>query len=801
MSTHRTSSFLGALTLPALAAALVAQGHQHPGHGHHQRIDSFRPLSSFNVSGINAEIVDAGNQGRLLVYTDAGAQKIGFVDIGNPSQPTEVTTLTVGGEPTSVSIVGRYAFCTVFADLPVVGLPAPAFLPGKLAVVDLQNPQAPVLVGTVDVGFHPDSVKAKKIGNQYFAVIAVENQPVIVQNGLVTSDDKPGNPNDVGPAGLVQVVRVNVQNPANSSVVDVPLPAATLSAAGCLFPDDPQPEYVAWNGHQVAVTLQENNGVARIDMSNPNQPVLTGVFSTGVVAPRPADLLANAQIDFAQSYPTNAPIVLDGGGNPVPAGSRMPDALAFSPDGSVIYTADEGELSFTGGRGFSTWTAAGQFVGDDDGLLEQAAMVFSHYPEGRSAARGIEVEGIATGRFGNQDFAFVMSERGSFLSVFDIETPTAPRFVQLLPTGLSPEGIVVIPERNLVVTADEVSGTLTIFQGQRGDYRPSPLQPQLVAADLQTPWAALSGLAPGFFPGQFYAVPDNALPTKIVSIRTGRPFAPVQTVLPVLRYGVQATYDGEGLCRDTSIVAPARRGFWIASEGNGTTMPNLLVQVDGDGNVLREIQLPNSIDAGADASLGGSAQGPAGGGRIRSNGYEGCCLSTDGRYAYAAIQREFTGEFATGTKYARIARYDLQQLQNPTVPQNGLRFGGDWQFFYIAFDSNDPVNWPGLSEITTVGNGRFLVIERDKGVGAGSLLKKVYGFNLNGLTPDTDGVPDASDTVTKVLVRDVVDEFSPYEKIEGIGVSYGMLWIGLDNDGGALESRLRFCGWLGHLNF
>lgn len=775
--------------LPALAAALSAQTPP--------QIDSFESIASYNVAGINAEIVDHADQGRLLLYTDAGARKLGFVDISDPRQPTEVTTLAMPGEPTSVSVAGRYAFAAVQVDLPQVGQPAPLFQPGQLVVIDLLNPAAPAIVGAVPIGWQPDSVKARHVGGRYIAVVAIENQPVVLVNGLVTSEDRPGHPGDISPAGLVQVIDVDVQNPANSPVTSVALPAAVLSAAGCLFPADPQPEYVAWHGSRVAVTMQENNGVAILDLQQPGLPVLQNVFSTGMVGPRFADLRNDQKIEFSQIYPTGAPVVRDGGGNPVPAGSRMPDAIAFSPDGSVLYTADEGELSFTGGRGFSWWSPAGQRLGDDAGVLEFVAVALGHYPDGRSASRGIEVEGIATGRFGARDFAFVLSERGSFMAVCDITNPTVPNLLQVLPTGLSPEGITVISHRGLVVTADEVSGTLTIYAGRPGLHQPSILQPQLFAADFATPWGALSGLCSAWAPGLFYAVPDNALPTQIFLIQAGRPWAPVHRLMSVRRNGVQATYDGEGICVDTSIVAAANPGFWIASEGNATSIPNLLVQVDATGQVLREIQLPNAIDAGAMASVGGVAQGPASGARIRNNGFEGCCLSADGRYVYAAIQREFAGEFTTGVKYARIARYDLQQLQSPGVPQNGLRFGGDWQFFYLPFDTNDPVNWPGLSEITCVGPDRFLVIERDKGVGAGSTLKRIYGFNLNGLQPDADGVPDATDTVQKVLVSDVVSLFSPYEKIEGIGYGFGMIWVQMDNDGGALESRLRFVGVLG----
>ncbi|MFM1872657.1 MAG: hypothetical protein RL398_2079 [Planctomycetota bacterium] len=784
------------LAAAALSSALVAQGPSTP------RADHFRQIASYNVTGTVAEIVDAANQGNMLVYTDAGSQKLGFVDITNPTAPVEITTLSVPGEPTSVACVGNYAYAAVWADLPNAGSPPPQFLPGKLVVIDLANPANPTIVGTIDIGFHPDSCKAKRIGNDVYVVVAIENQPVVVNaSGNVTSEDRPGSANDVSPAGLVQVIRVDHQNLANSTVTNVALPAATLTAAGCLYPNDPQPEFVAWNGDRVAVSLQENNGIAIIDMSNPATPALERVFSTGVVAPRNADLTDNATISLTETYPTGSPAVTDAGGNPVVTGSRMPDAIAFSPDGSMIYSADEGELNYTGGRGFSWFANTGAFAGDDGGFLEYAASLFSYYPDGRSDARGIEVEGIATGRFGPNDFAFVMSERGSFMSVWNINNPTQPRLQQILPTGLSPEGIVVIEDRGLVITADEVSGTLTVYQGGLGLYLPSPLQPAVYSADLQSPWAAVSGLTPGVLPGQFFGVPDNAVPTAIYSFVAGLPYSPLQVVTPVRKNGVQARYDGEGIAYDASIVRPQHAGFWIAHEGNATNNPNLLVQVDGNGDVIREIQMPNHIDAGATAAIGGNAVGPIGGGRIRSNGFEGCALSHDGRYVYAAIQREFSGEFTTGPKFARIARYDLQQIANNTAPSNGLRFGGDWEFFYIQFDTNDASNWPGLSEITNVGTNRFLVIERDKGVGAGSTLKKVYGFNLNGLTPDTDGVPDASDTVTKVLVRDCVADFSPYEKIEGIGVSYGTLWVMMDNDGGALESRIKYLGFLNTLGF
>jgi hypothetical protein len=108
-------------------------------------------------------------------------------------------------------------------------------------------------------------------------------------------------------------------------------------------------------------------------------------------------------------------------------------------------------------------------------------------------------------------------------------------------------------------------------------------------------------------------------------------------------------------------------------------------------------------------------------------------------------------------------------------------------------DSNDPDNWAGLSEIISIGPSEYVVIERDGQIGAASQLKRIYAFSLAGLLPDSDGMPAGAedDTVDKVLVLDVLDEFFPYEKVEGLVLTpNGDLWVALDNDGGEVESRL-----------
>src|SRR3546814_17834539 len=79
-----------------------------------------------------------------------------------------------------------------------------------------------------------------------------------------------------------------------------------------------------------------------------------------------------------------------------------------------------------------------------DHLLARAG----HYPEGRSANKGGEPEGMEVKQFGATNYLFVLSERGSAIGVYR-DTGSAPEFVKLLPTDIGPDGAVAIPGRHM----------------------------------------------------------------------------------------------------------------------------------------------------------------------------------------------------------------------------------------------------------------------------------------------------------------------------------------------------------------
>ncbi|MBW4696367.1 MAG: esterase-like activity of phytase family protein [Aphanocapsa lilacina HA4352-LM1] len=677
-------------------------------------VGGFKPLARYNVSGSIAEIISASPDGKLLAYTDAGEQVVGFIDIQNPAVPVEAGSVDVSsfGEPTSVTITpnGRYALAAIKDDEEDIA----AQKPGVLLFIDLASL---TVVGQVNLlGIGPDSIALTPDGAK--ALIAIEDEE--------DTENLPGSR-----PGSVNIVKLDYDAPANSVVINVPIDLASVPGAN--FVSDPQPEFVAVSpdGKTAAVSVQENNVLSLIDIES---ATVVRSFSLGTSKHRAADLIEDDDIKFVQPF----------------EGRREPDAVAFTPDGKALVIANEGDTegSDSGGRGFSVVDLEGKILYDAGSSLEARAVLFGHYPDSRSENSGIELEGGTLAIFGGTPFAFLASERGSFLAVYDLTTPRAPRFVQLLPTGISPEGVLAIPSRGLVLTANEEDGTVNIFEAVPGRYVPPVTQPTVRSGELSVPWSALSGLDNG--PGNvLYAVPDRAFqPSRLFTIRLQGSRALVEAALPITKDGAPANYDLEGIA-----VAP-EGGFWLASEGEeANNPPNLLIRTDASGAVQEEITLPADIAA-----------------RVGDNGFEGVAVSPSGRKVYTVIQRELEGDVG----FVRVGAYD--------------RDTASWAFYNYPLDTPPEDGWVGLSEITALGDESFAVIERDNQGAGNATVKRIYSFSLKGLAPGA--------TVSKQLRVDLLTQFGfDLEKIEGTALKRGNLWVVNDNDG-AGETRLLNIGKL-----
>ena len=195
------------------------------------------------------------------------------------------------------------------------------------------------------------------------------------------------------------------------------------------------------------MTLQENNHLAIVDLVDPHRH--RSLSGMGTVTLNGVDATEDGVISLTETQ-TDVP--------------REPDAVAWVPGrfGKLnIATANEGDL-FGGSRGFSIFRRNGTVAFDSGTSLEELAVQHGHYPEGRSDAKGTEPEAIEYGRFGRDDYVFVGTERGSFVAVYKLDRFGRPSFEQLLPGPLGPEGLLAIPQRNLLVASGETDPRISV---------------------------------------------------------------------------------------------------------------------------------------------------------------------------------------------------------------------------------------------------------------------------------------------------------------------------------------------------
>ena len=700
------------------------------------KITGFASVSHYAVPDGVAEIIKCTPDGKTLIYTDASSAKIGFIDITDPSHPSLLTRVDISqeedSEPTSVYISpdGKYAFVAIRKGDDLNN--AKNGVVGVYDISDLQNINH---VTDIPVGVGPDSLAVAKtsIDNdiQLQIIVAIEDEESDEEGDATLGGSRPGS---------IDVIQFNKDNPALSIVRTIDLVSALNDCSGVNYPNDPQPEYVAIHPSQTraAITLQENNAVAIIDISDPENPELERIFSTGkVVRTNNADLLGDSEINPVDSF----------------TGRREPDTIAYLESGFIV-TANEGDTSYdtfgeqeySGGRSFTIFDEFGNVMFDSGAQMEMQAIVYGHYPDERSHKRGIEVEGITTARLNGVDYVFPASERGSYVSVYRVANPMNPEFVCFLPTGIAPEGILAIGNRNdnniLLVTANEKDGTINIFQAQTNEYQPSPQEPVIISADTSIPWAALSGMTTD---GTYiYAVPDNAFgESRIYRIDMSDVSKGQATIDQVI---FLTDLEGNRISIDPEGIAYNNGDFIIVSESSVITQNEILF-VNSTGIVQDRVQLPSNLV---------NTYGNPG-----KFGFEGVTVDSLGQYVYVALQRGFI----TTDNYARILRYDTQSQEWITA-----------RYFFDKTNANDSL-WMGISEIVLVDDQTMLVLERDKGKGIEAEIKRVCSVDISNFDKENYGL-------TKRIIKDMVkDNNYLQEKAEGMTILNGNIWVVNDNDG------------------
>jgi len=407
-----------------------------------QNRTGFELVSSFDVPSGKAEIASSTPDGQRLIVTEADAGSIAVLDIADPMQPSllknvSFKSLSDKAEVTSVAAMpdGNYALAVIRT-----GDTMQLANPGLLAVVDLRTYE---IAKTYPLGIGPDSIAVSKDGR--YAVIAIEDEE------LDPATDEYDYPNAKRP-GSISVIEFTDGDALSGTLTDLPVDLS--GTEGAIYPHEPQPEYVAINeaGTTAAVTLQENNAIALVDLATKK---VTKIFALGTTT-HAADVEEDGLVSFTTMM----------------QGRFEPDGIVFSPDGKHLITANEGDLGKNefedsvraGGRNIAVWDLDGNLVYDSLNLIDEAAARAGVYPDDRSPNKGSEVENLAVSTIDGQPILAVAAERADAILFFDLTDAAKPTYLGLIRTaGESPEGIHRVSGRDLFISADEGTGTISFY--------------------------------------------------------------------------------------------------------------------------------------------------------------------------------------------------------------------------------------------------------------------------------------------------------------------------------------------------
>lgn len=472
-----------------------------------ENASAFVEIGSIDLGDAGAAEISAydPNTKKLFVVHNAAINKIDVVNLSNPAAPVFITAIDLtpfGGLVNSLVAKNGFLAAAIEASDKVSD--------GKVVVFSTNDY---TVIKEVTVGALPDMVTASDDGK--FIMTANEGEP-----------NSYGEAGSVDPVGSVSIISVD----DNFSVTTLDFAAfagqqAQLEAGGfrifgpgASFAQDVEPEYVTISSDSKTawVTLQENNGIAKVDLLS---KTITNIFPLGLKnynRPRnafdPSDKDGGfnpANWNVKGMYNPDAIAVLEAEGIPylftanegdardydgfgeeaavkdadyVLDPVKFPDAATLKTDaqlGRLTVTTTEGDtdndgdydniVSF-GARSFSIWNGLnGALVYDCGSELETKTQEAGYYDDGRSDNKGVEPEAVAIGVVGQKRFAFIGMERADALAVYDITFPGRPLFSHVLKTGDGPEGVLFVKKnqspdnRSLVIVSSENDGVVKIY--------------------------------------------------------------------------------------------------------------------------------------------------------------------------------------------------------------------------------------------------------------------------------------------------------------------------------------------------
>lgn len=468
----------------------------------------FEYASTIQVGGeASSEISAFDPTTNKLFVVNVESSEISVFDLANINEPILLNPIALGsGSPNSVAVHS-----------------------GKLAVaVEAENKQAP---GSIKVY---DTESQQLLSS--FVVGALPDMVTFSPNGKYLVSANEGEPNSdytVDPDGSVSIITVDsgeVHTLSFESFNDqeemLKMQGLRIFGPNASFSQDIEPEYVAIsdNSNTAWVTLQENNGIARINL---NTKQIEGIFPLGFknhsLGLNSLDASDRDNVKELKTWPV--------------LGMYQPDAIAYAKiNGSdLLFTANEGDardydgyseeervddldldpaiyvpgenyqteenlgrLKTTsangdtnrdglyeqiysyGARSFSVWSGNGNLLYDSGNEIGNRTLELTpdrfNDNDGRSDDKGAEPESATILELpGKRMILFLGLERNDQVLVYDVSNPMQPQFIQLLSHAgdEAPEGLLVVEAKDspsgkeLVIVSNEDSGTVSIYENKR----------------------------------------------------------------------------------------------------------------------------------------------------------------------------------------------------------------------------------------------------------------------------------------------------------------------------------------------
>ena len=423
---------------------------------------------------------------------DSSVEITDISDIENPVNTGSIDITPFGGNLNSVSVLnGMLAIAIEGADSSTDQ--------GGVVVFNTSDLTTPII--NLEVGFLPDMVTFSPDGKYI----------------LSANEGEPNDENTVDPAGTISIINIADNTINTIGFESFNNQEASLKEGGFrVFREtnssanalniDVEPEFIAISDDSSTayVTLQENNGIAVVDIASQQiteiLPLGTKDFNVptnkidvsdrdntiqfnnwnviGFYQPDAIDFFSIAGVDYLITANEGDARAFDGFSEEVRVEDLILDPTVY-PDAATLQLEENlGRLEVTtangdidddgdidqihtfGGRSFSIWNTNGDLVYDSGNTLDLKSVSLGTYPDGRSDAKGTEPESVVTQTVGDFVYAFVGLERSGDVFVYNITNPASPIFLQSLANS-SPEGLLVVPasespnDKDLLIVSNE----------------------------------------------------------------------------------------------------------------------------------------------------------------------------------------------------------------------------------------------------------------------------------------------------------------------------------------------------------